>query len=153
MLSQRHNTNAISYWCKEFIRLGASIPREVVVDDGKALVSASCQVFALCPNTNVYIDKCFEALLQELLMRPEKDTVEIFARHRHAHFRDFTKNSLNQPKSEDSARSNDGYSTPVATSPQQTTQTSCVVWQENTGRPIFRATMSLQRFQLISTKY
>lgn len=70
MLSGRHNTNGILYWFKEFLRLGASVPNEVVTDDSRALTSAACQAFALVPDTQTYIDLCFAALTTENTSSP-----------------------------------------------------------------------------------
>ncbi|XP_031355882.1 uncharacterized protein LOC116180164 [Photinus pyralis] len=66
MLSARHNAVAIQYWMMEFIRLGAAVPKEVVTDDSGALVSAVCRAFAKMPDTESYINKCFQFLQGEI---------------------------------------------------------------------------------------
>lgn len=39
-MSESHNTNDIQFWLAEWIRLGASRPREVVCDFSRALLNA-----------------------------------------------------------------------------------------------------------------
>lgn len=46
MLSEAHNTNAISYWLLEWVRSGAPPPKEVVCDSSKALLTAAIRAFA-----------------------------------------------------------------------------------------------------------
>lgn len=56
MLSERHNSNAIVYWLSEWVRAGAPVPREVIVDDSAALISALCRAFGGEPSTQSYVD-------------------------------------------------------------------------------------------------
>lgn len=45
MLSEIHNANFITFWLKEFIRLGASVPNEYCVDMSLALLNAGVNAF------------------------------------------------------------------------------------------------------------
>ncbi|KAK3908502.1 120.7 kDa protein in NOF-FB transposable element, partial [Frankliniella fusca] len=43
---ERHNANAITYWMREWIRHGAALPQEIVIDFSAALLLALCLTFA-----------------------------------------------------------------------------------------------------------
>ncbi|CAH1116558.1 unnamed protein product [Phaedon cochleariae] len=56
MLSEVHNTNAINYWLTEWTRSGAPIPKEVVTDASRALLSATIRAFTNCKSIGEYAD-------------------------------------------------------------------------------------------------
>jgi len=58
MLSESHHTNAIHYWLMEWIRSGASCPREVVCDASRALLTAAIRSFTRYRTINEYSDAC-----------------------------------------------------------------------------------------------
>ncbi|CAG9818787.1 unnamed protein product [Phaedon cochleariae] len=45
MLSESHNTNAIAYWIGEWCRMNIPIPKEIVCDSSKALLTAIVRAF------------------------------------------------------------------------------------------------------------
>jgi len=59
MLSERHNANGVYFWLSEWVRRGAKIPQEVVVDDSAALISAIYKVFGGESSTALYVNKAF----------------------------------------------------------------------------------------------
>ncbi|KAF5904350.1 NOF-FB transposable element, partial [Clarias magur] len=63
MLSERHDTNAITQWLTEWIRAGAPIPKEAVSDFSLALLGALVKAFTPHPDLKSYINECFGVLL------------------------------------------------------------------------------------------
>lgn len=59
MLSETHNANFISFWLKEFIRLGGSVPNEFCCDMSLALLNAAVCAFTDFSNLNDYINALF----------------------------------------------------------------------------------------------
>lgn len=45
MISETHNTNSIHFWLAEWLRSGASVPKEVVCDSSRALLIAIIRAF------------------------------------------------------------------------------------------------------------
>lgn len=60
MLSEIHNGNFISYFLREFIRLGGSVPDEFVVDMSAALLNAAVIAFTSHLNLKSYINAVFD---------------------------------------------------------------------------------------------
>lgn len=58
MLSEKHDTNTLTYWMRKWLRSGASVPKQVVVDYSLALLNAASLAFN---NTDLknYITNCF----------------------------------------------------------------------------------------------
>lgn len=65
MVSERHNTNAICFWLKEWIRDGALVPNEVVCDFSMALLGAIVQAFTGYATLKHYLRQC-SLILHEL---------------------------------------------------------------------------------------
>lgn len=63
MLSAKHDTNAIHAWLNEWIRTGAKIPDDAVMDGSKALLSACIRAFTNCETIYTYADECFNCIL------------------------------------------------------------------------------------------
>lgn len=59
LLSERHDANFLTFWLREFIRLGGSIPKVYTVDMSFALLNAGAIGFASHTNLEDYIDKLF----------------------------------------------------------------------------------------------
>lgn len=58
MLSESHDTNQIQYWLMEWIKSGASIPKEVVTDGSRALQTAVISAFTGYFTIEQYADAC-----------------------------------------------------------------------------------------------
>lgn len=71
MLSEAHNANFISFWLKEFIRLGGKIPNEFASDMSLALLNAAVTSFTSHPNLKSYISSLFALNFDETAPRPE----------------------------------------------------------------------------------
>lgn len=63
MLSERHDANILTFWLREFIRLGASIPNEFIVDMSFALLNAGAIAFGNHADIEDYVDSLFHKLL------------------------------------------------------------------------------------------
>jgi len=61
MISTKHDTNILTYWLREWLRAGASCPREVVTDYSFALLNAVALAFNSY-DLNVYVEKCVKIL-------------------------------------------------------------------------------------------
>jgi len=61
MISTKHDTNILTYWLREWLRAGASCPREVVTDYSFALLNAVALAFNNC-DLNMYVENCMEIL-------------------------------------------------------------------------------------------
>lgn len=59
MLSEIHNANFITFWLKEFLRLGGGIPNEYCVDMSLALLNAGVNAFTIYSNLNDYMNALF----------------------------------------------------------------------------------------------
>lgn len=71
MLSEIHNANFISFWLKEFIRLGGSIPNEFAVDMSLALLNATVTAFTGHMNLKSYINALFCLHFEDRIPAPE----------------------------------------------------------------------------------
>ncbi|KAL5237639.1 hypothetical protein ACI65C_005049 [Semiaphis heraclei] len=58
MISERHDTTAISFWLDMWIKSGANPPNEAVSDYSKALLGAMCKSFCSC-DLRTYVKKSF----------------------------------------------------------------------------------------------
>lgn len=59
MLSEIHNANFISFWLKEFVRLGGSVPNEFCVDMSLALSNAAVNAFKSYKSLSEYVNLLF----------------------------------------------------------------------------------------------
>lgn len=71
MLSEAHNANFISFWLKEFIRLGGKIPNKFASDMSLALLNAAVTSFTTQPNLKSYIKSLFVLNFDTTAPRPE----------------------------------------------------------------------------------
>lgn len=62
MLSEKHDTNIISYWLSEWRKDVGESPKEIVMDHSMALLSASAKAFTSVFDIYCYIDICFNAI-------------------------------------------------------------------------------------------
>lgn len=56
MISESHNANSIHFWLAEWLRSGASVPKEVVCDSSRALLIAIIRAFTGYLNIEDYAD-------------------------------------------------------------------------------------------------
>ena len=70
MLSERHDTTALQTWMLEWVRSGAKLPKETIMDGSLALLGAAARAFALCPNLEAYISICAAVLRGEAIEVP-----------------------------------------------------------------------------------
>lgn len=61
MVSEKHDTNILSYWLREWLRCGGSCPKEVVIDYSFALLNAVALSFNNC-DLNTYVENCMIVL-------------------------------------------------------------------------------------------
>lgn len=71
MLSERHNSNAITYWLSEWIIQEACISSEVVLDDSAALIPATCRALGGNPRTASYINNSLRYLQGNDNLKPQ----------------------------------------------------------------------------------
>ena len=57
MISEKHDTNTLTYWMREWLRSGASCPEEVIIDYSLALLNATSLAFNNC-DLKTYIENC-----------------------------------------------------------------------------------------------
>lgn len=69
MLSERHTTNNIHFWLLEWCRMGASYPREVVVDFSKALLNAVIRCFTSYTTIKDYTNACKNKAMPKCYIR------------------------------------------------------------------------------------
>lgn len=70
MLSEIHNANFITFWLKEFLRLGGSIPREYCVDMSLALLTAGVNAFTEYSNLADYMNAVFALWIDDTKPTP-----------------------------------------------------------------------------------
>ena len=58
MLSERHDTSAITYWLTSWRRFGADVPKVVVCDMSLALMAAAVKSFTRFNTLNEYLKEC-----------------------------------------------------------------------------------------------
>lgn len=63
LLSEKHDANFLTFWLREFIRLGASIPNEYIVDMSFALLNAGAIAFGNRANLEEYVDDLFHGIM------------------------------------------------------------------------------------------
>lgn len=63
MLSERHDASILTFWLREFLRLGASMPNEFIVDMSFALLNAGAIAFGDHSNIEAYVNTLFHELL------------------------------------------------------------------------------------------
>lgn len=63
LLSETHDANFLTFWLREFIRLGASVPNEYVVDMSYALLNAGAIAFGNHANLDEYINTLFSCII------------------------------------------------------------------------------------------
>lgn len=61
MVSEKHDTNILTYWLREWLRLGAATPKEVVTDYSFALINAVILAFNNC-DLSTYVERCIDVL-------------------------------------------------------------------------------------------
>lgn len=61
MISEKHDTNILTYWFREWLRSGAATPKEVVTDYSFALINAVTLAFNNC-DLNTYVERCMNML-------------------------------------------------------------------------------------------
>lgn len=61
MVSEKHDTNILTYWLREWLRSGAPCPKEVVSDYSFALLNAIALSFNNC-DLNTYVENCMKTL-------------------------------------------------------------------------------------------
>lgn len=71
MLSEKHDTDFIEYWLKQWLRRGAAKPKEAVSDYSRALINAMCLAFNN-RTTKSYLEICFAIIenASEVIERP-----------------------------------------------------------------------------------
>lgn len=57
LISEKHDTNTLTYWIREWIRSGGSCPKQVVTDYSRALLNATSLAFNNM-DIKTYIDSC-----------------------------------------------------------------------------------------------
>lgn len=57
LISEKHDTNTLTYWMREWLRSGGSIPKQVVIDYSPALLNATSLAFNNS-NLKIYIENC-----------------------------------------------------------------------------------------------
>lgn len=57
LISEKHDTNTLTYWMREWLRSGASIPKQVVIDYSPALLNATSLAFNNS-DLKTYIENC-----------------------------------------------------------------------------------------------
>lgn len=70
IITESHNVNSIHFWLAEWLRSGASVPKEVVCDSSRALLIAITRAFTGYLNISDYADafrnsnlpKCYNTL-------------------------------------------------------------------------------------------
>lgn len=60
MLSERHDSNFISFWLVEWLRFGGSVPKEFTCDMSLALLNAASRAFGNCSSLDSYIESLFK---------------------------------------------------------------------------------------------
>lgn len=70
MLSERQDTNYISFWLSEWLRLGGGVPKEFTSDMSLALLNAAAISFANHPSLNSYMDTLFNMYMSETFDHP-----------------------------------------------------------------------------------
>jgi len=58
MVSESQTTNSISFWLMEWLRAKVPVPKEVICDSSRALLTAVIQIFAKSHGIEDYIPKC-----------------------------------------------------------------------------------------------
>lgn len=71
MLSEIHTANFISFWLKEFVRLGGSVPNELCIDMSVALSNAAINAFSTQKSLKHYVDLLFNMNFDSTLSKPE----------------------------------------------------------------------------------
>lgn len=61
MISEKHDTNILTYWLREWLRSGAICPKEVVTDYSFALLNAVALAFNNC-DLGTYVENCLTIL-------------------------------------------------------------------------------------------
>lgn len=71
MLSEIHNANFISFWLKEFVRLGGSVPNEFCIDMSAALSNAAVNAFTTYKSLNEYVNLLFDMNFESTETAPD----------------------------------------------------------------------------------
>ena len=66
MLSERHDTNSITFWLSEWIRSGAARPKLIVADMSLALLAAAVRSFTRFQSLSDYLLECGKVLCNGL---------------------------------------------------------------------------------------
>lgn len=63
LISEKHDTNILAYWLREWLRSGIPCPTDIVTDYALALLNAVCLAFETT-DLNTYVNRCF-AVIEE----------------------------------------------------------------------------------------
>lgn len=80
MISEKHDTNLITYWLREIIRDGAPIPPEGDCDFSMALLNAVSLAFNE-RNLKNYISDCYRWICGEILQNPVRCYIRVDIAH------------------------------------------------------------------------
>lgn len=80
MITEKHDTNLITYWLREIIRHGAPIPPEVDSDYSMALLNATCLAFNERTLKN-YVSDCYRWIRGENLQHPLRCYIRVDIAH------------------------------------------------------------------------
>lgn len=69
MISESQTANRITDWLMEWIKTGASSPKEVVIDGGRAIITAAVRAFTNCSTINDYANACYGSDLPSCYIR------------------------------------------------------------------------------------
>jgi len=74
MLSEKHTTEFIELWLRQWLRMGAPKPKQIICDYSRALL---CGISLAFNNQTIksYVDDSFNAILRPLDARKRADTI------------------------------------------------------------------------------
>lgn len=70
MLSERHDSNSISFWLSEWVRSNIVVPKIVVTDQSLALMMAVVKTFTQYSSLSKYLSVCSSIILNESVELP-----------------------------------------------------------------------------------
>lgn len=59
MISEAHDSSTIHFWLTQWIKSGAASPKEIVIDGGRAIITAAVQAFTNYSTISDYADACY----------------------------------------------------------------------------------------------
>lgn len=66
MVSTAQNSAIITFWLLEMLRDGSPVPRMVVCDFGRAILTAVAKAFAYCCDLRGYMQKCYDLVISNV---------------------------------------------------------------------------------------